>query len=172
MWDELAVRGSIAGATASWALAEWLWWRHPSHANAARALWTSGAALTLLHVAAVFHFIHDWSQTAALAHTARQTAALTGLDWGGGLYVNYGFVTLWAGDAAWWWRDRQAYENRSPKTRQALLAVFLFMFINGGIVFARGPARAIGCAAVGAVLWGFLGRHRARTARRIRCAAE
>jgi hypothetical protein len=165
MWDELAVRGSIAGATASWALAEWLWWRRPSRGAAARAFWTCGAALTVLHVAAVFHFVHDWSGSAALAHTARQTAALTGVNWGGGLYVNYAFVSLWTGDAAWWWLDRAAYERRSARTRQALLAVFLFMFINGGIVFAQGPARVIGCGAVGVVLWAFFGGRRAGTSR-------
>ena len=90
----------------------------------------------------VFHYIHHWSQDEALAHTARQTAALTGFHWGGGLYVNYAFMSLWAGDAALWWRDRSSYEGRSAVSRDILLAIFVFMFVNGGIVFAHGPARA------------------------------
>ena len=95
---------------------------------------------------------------AAIAHTARQTAALTGLNWGGGLYVNYAFIALWVGDAMLWWRDRSSYERRSAAWRDALLAIFVFMFVNGGIVFAHGPARAVGLIAVGVVLWARLGK--------------
>ena len=118
----------------------------------ARAFWTLGAALTVVHTIAVFHYIHDWSQDAALAHTAQQTAVLTGLRWGGGLYVNYAFIALWVGDAALWWHDRASYERRSARARDALLAVFLFMFVNAGVVFAHGPARVVGTIAVGIVL--------------------
>jgi hypothetical protein len=109
--------------------------------------------LTIVHAVAVFHYIHHWSQEEALAHTARQTAALVGLDWGGGLYVNYAFISLWAGDAALWWRDRSSYEARSVASRDILLAIFVFMFVNGGIVFAHGPARVIGLIAVGIATW-------------------
>ena len=153
MWDELAVRGSIAGAPASWALAEWLWWRHPSRGAGARGAWTAGAALMVLHALAVFQNVHHWSQDAALEHTARQTAAVTGFHWGGGLYVNYAFIALWVSDALLWWRDRASYERRSAVSRDTLLAIFLFMFINGGIVFAQGPARLLGIVAVGVVSW-------------------
>jgi len=104
MWTDLAIRGSIAGATASWALAEWLRWRHPSRGGQARAAWTAGAALTALHALAVFHYVHHWSQDAAVEHTARQTAALTGFHWGGGLYVNYAFIALWVSDAVFWFQ--------------------------------------------------------------------
>ncbi len=114
--------------------------------------------MTIVHAVAVFHYIHHWSQDEALAHTARQTAALTGLHWGGGLYVNYAFISLWAGDAALWWRDRASYEGRSAVSRDILLAIFVFMFVNGGIVFAHGPARAIGLISVGIVIWARFGK--------------
>jgi hypothetical protein len=159
MWADVAVRGSIAAATLSWAAAEWVRWRLPSHGRTARAIWTVGAGLTIAHAVAVFHYVHHWSQEAAIAHTARQTAALTGLNWGGGLYVNYAFLALWVCDAVLWWKDRSSYERRSIAARDALLAVFVFMFVNGGIVFAHGPARAVGLFAVGVVvcarLWKF-----------------
>jgi hypothetical protein len=83
-----AVRGSIAAATIAWAAAEWLRWRQPARGHGARAFWTAGATLLVVHSLAVFHYIHGWSQDAALEHTARQTAALTGFDWGGGLCIN------------------------------------------------------------------------------------
>jgi hypothetical protein len=152
-WTDVAVRGSIGAATVSWAAAEWLRWRQPERDAAARALWTAGAVLTTLHVIAVFQYIHHWSHDAAIADTARQTAQLTGFNWGGGLYVNYAFIALWVIDAALWWRDRLSYARRSAVHRNGLLAIFLFMFVNGGIVFARGTARAIGVAGVSAVLW-------------------
>lgn len=158
MWQDLAVRGSVAAATLSWAAAEWCRWRRPDHGAQARALWTAGAALMIVHALAVFHYIHHWSQNAALEHTARQTASLTGLHWGGGLYVNYAFIALWLGDALLWWRDRSAHERRSPASRDAMLAIFLFMFINAGIVFAHGPARLAGLVAVGVVLWARVGK--------------
>jgi hypothetical protein len=157
-WADVAVRGSIAAATLSWAAAVWLQWRHPSRGAVARAFWTIGAGLTIIHAVAVFHYIHHWSQDEALAHTARQTAALTGLHWGGGLYVNYAFISLWAGDAALWWRDRASYEGRSAVSRDILLAIFVFMFVNGGIVFAHGSARAIGLISVGIVIWARFGK--------------
>ena len=69
-----------------------------------------------------------------------------------GLYVNYAFIALWVGDAALWWHDRASYERRSARARDALLAVFLFMFVNAGVVFAHGPARVVGTIAVGMVL--------------------
>jgi hypothetical protein len=149
----LGVRGSIAAAMLAWAAAEWLRWRVPSRAIAARRIWTAGAFLAVIHAVAVFHFIHGWSHEAALAHTARQTAALTGLDWSWGLYVNYAFIALWLVDAAWWWWDRQSYEQRNRHTNDALLAIFLFMFINGGVIFAPWPARGVGIAAIALVIW-------------------
>ena len=157
-WAMLAVRGSIAAATISWAAAEWLRWRHPTRSQSARALWTLGAALLVVHTLAVFHYIHGWSQDAALNHTAHQTAALTGLDWGGGLYVNYAFIALWVIDASLWWRSPTAYERRTPLARDLLLSIFLFMFVNAGIVFAHGPARWLGIAALAVVLCARIGK--------------
>ena len=153
MWADLAVRGSIAAATLSWAAAEWLRWRQPARATMARTFWTAGAVLLLVHAIAVFHYVHHWSQDAALDHTARQTAALTGLHWGGGLYVNYAFIALWLSDAAAWWASPDRYARRSDRSRALLLAIFLFMFVNAGIVFARGPARIVGLIAVGVTVW-------------------
>lgn len=149
----VAVRGSVAAATALWAAAEWIRWRAPAHAVAARAVWSAGALFLTAHAIAVFHFIHAWSHTAALAHTAQQTATLTGLNWSWGLYVNYAFIALWLGDCAWWWLKPQAYARRSLAKRDTLLAVFLFMFFNGAVVFAPWPARGLGLLAVTAVIW-------------------
>jgi hypothetical protein len=153
IWQVLAVRGSIAAATLAWATAECLRWRAPWRFAGARAAWSIGALLVVVHSVAVFHFIHQWNHDAALAHTAQQTSALTGLDWSWGLYVNYVFITLWIADCAWAWLDPVAYRQRSLTARDTLLAVFLFMFVNGAVIFAPWPSRALGIAAVAAVVW-------------------
>src|SRR6185295_17486741 len=63
--------------------------------DSARLFWTVGFAAFLVHVACAFHFYHDWSHAKAYDDTARQTAAVTGWNWGGGLYINYLFAMVW-----------------------------------------------------------------------------
>ena len=91
---EVAVFGTIAASLAAWAAAEFL------HS---RAFWTVGSALATAHSAAAFAVFHDWSHDRALIATALQTAAVTGLDWGGGLFFNYAFLLVWGADVMWWW---------------------------------------------------------------------
>src|SRR6185295_15058430 len=110
--------------------------------------WTVGALAALGHSAAAFQVRHGWSQGAALAETARQTAAVTGFDWGGGLYINYLFLALWTADAGWWWLRPATFDRRPKPLDRAVRAFLLFMFVNGAVVFAKGPIRAVGTAAV------------------------
>ncbi|HEV3005325.1 MAG TPA: hypothetical protein VGX78_12740, partial [Pirellulales bacterium] len=74
-----------------------------------RIAWTLGCLFYLAHIACAFHVYHGWSHAAAYRHTAEQTAALTGWNWGGGIYFNYLFTVVWLADAIAWWccRDRQ-----------------------------------------------------------------
>jgi hypothetical protein len=119
----------------------------PGHRRAARLTWTVGCVLFLAHVAAAFGFVHGWSHARAYAETARQTRALFGLDWGGGLYFNYLFTALWVADATdWWIAGADVYDRRPPWMAAALHAFFAFMAINGAIVFARGATRWVAVA--------------------------
>src|SRR5262245_16773213 len=81
--------------------------------DVARAVWTCGFILFLVHVAAAFHFVHHWSHADAYEATARQTNELTGLNWGGGIYANYLFSLMWGLDFAWWWLRPRGYLTRS-----------------------------------------------------------
>lgn len=153
MTGDAWIRATIAAAIVCYAAAEWLRFRRPLAWRAARLAWTAGAALVVLHSAAAFHVRHAWSHQHALASTASQTAAVTGLDWGGGLYANYAFIAVWVADAAWWWRSPSGYAARPPAVTNVLAVWFLFMFANGGIVFARGPVRWLGAACVGVAAW-------------------
>ncbi|MGH9673937.1 MAG: hypothetical protein ACRD44_12215 [Bryobacteraceae bacterium] len=120
-----------------------------------RLAWTAGCLLYLAHVAAAFHFHHDWSHAAAYRATARQTAQTLGVDWGGGLWFNYAFTVAWCADALWWW-IAPASRARRPRWLAAALHAFLaFMWLNGAVVFASGFVRwlAIGGALLLATLF-------------------
>jgi hypothetical protein len=108
-----------------------------------RCAWTAGCAFYFAHVACAFAYFHHWSHAEAYALTAQTTAAVVGLDWGGGLYINYVFTLVWIADVCWWWTDR-------PRPRWIGWTVQAFMgFIafNATVVFASGFSRWFGIAA-------------------------
>ena len=112
-----------------------------------RVGWTLGCAVYLVHVACAFHYYHHWSHAEAFAFTADQTAKMTGLDWGGGLYVNYAFTLVWLLDAAWWWASMERYLKR-PRWIEWLVQGFLgFIAFNATVVFAEGFSRWFGIGA-------------------------
>ena len=156
---EALIRTTIVGAMLAYAAAEWLRFRRPTAWRAARAAWTAGAVLAVVHAGAALHVRHGWSQRHALAFTAAQTAALTGLEWGGGLYVNYAFLTGWAADAVYWWHAPAAYRALPSSFGAARAFIFAFMFFNGAVVFAHGPTRWIGLACIGAAAFAWYFRN-------------
>jgi hypothetical protein len=143
----IAVAGYFAGAIV-YALSR----GRPRRDSLARLLWTAGCAALLAHAASAFHFQHGWSHAAAYRDTARQTAEVSGLDWGGGLYVNYALMALWVADVCWWWaRGLRAYRRRPWPLAIAWHAFLLFIVFNATVVFATGFVRLAGlglCAAL------------------------
>lgn len=121
--------------------------------GAARVAWTAGLGFYLLHVAAAFQFHHQWSHAAAYRETARQTQALFGFDWGGGLWFNYVFTAVWAVDAAWLWMAQETYYRRSRALAVAIHGFLAFMFVNGAIVFGSPAMRWVSLAAVAALFF-------------------
>ena len=122
----------------------------------ARWAWTFGCAFFLAHVAFAFHFFHGWSHAAAVRETARQTAELTGVRWGGGIFLNYLFAAAWLGDVLWWWLAPENFARRSPRITAVWQGFFFFMVFNGTIVFGKGPVRWLGaviCAGLAARWW-------------------
>jgi hypothetical protein len=99
-----------------------------------RALWTVGLALYLLHVWFAFEYFYGWSATKAYQETAAQTMQLFGVNFGGGLYLNYLFTILWSLDCAWWWFDSESYKTRSTVISTSVHAFMAFMVVNGTIV--------------------------------------
>ena len=127
----------------------------------ARPVWLLGGLVYLGHVAAAFGIHHDWSHAAAHAYTAARTEAYFGLDWGGGLWVNYAFTAVWVGEGLWWQFAPALYGRRSPMITTAVRCTFLFMIINGAVLFVDGPRRLLGIGVLGTLIWIWrIGRHR------------
>jgi hypothetical protein len=112
----------------------------------ARWLWTLGCPAFLAHVVCAFHFYHHWSHAAAYEETARRTAEVAGLEWGGGLYFNYAFAAVWAADVAWWWVAPRGYARRPRWVDGAVYGFFAFLAFNATVVFGSGPIRWAGVA--------------------------
>ena len=114
-----------------------------------RATWSSACLLLIAHVVAAFHFEHGWSHSAAFDHTAQQTARVTGINWGGGLYFNYAFLILWLLDAAILWFSAS---KPSSILRRSTDVACVFMAFNATVVFGPrwwiGPMVAFGLIAV------------------------
>jgi hypothetical protein len=147
----VAVFWTIAAAMIAWALTECCRLA-AAQLHLARAVWTVGALAMVIHAAAAFALVYEGSQDVALAAVARQTAGITGVKTGAGLYVNYAFIAIWIADAAWWWTVPPAKAAVVGTWAWARLAFFLFMFVNGAVVFADGWMRGLGLCAVIAVL--------------------
>jgi hypothetical protein len=116
------------------------------------AVWACAAAVFLTHVATAFQFHHQWSHAAAYEHTARRTAALTGFNWGGGLYLNYALTAWWPADAiAVCIAARRGRPLPRWYARSADL-FFGFMILNATVVFGSRWWLAVAGAWVAAVL--------------------
>jgi hypothetical protein len=111
----------------------------------------TGLALCVIHILIAMTSVHGWNQAAAIEATARRTEAVYGLRWGGGLFVNYLFVAVWAADV---WRSRAGTDPR-VENRAAGWIVRIFyavVIFNATVVFARWPMRIVGVCLVIALL--------------------
>ena len=126
----------------------------PRPSVAMASFWTAGLLGLTIHIACAFHYLHHWSHSAALKHTAQRTAEVTGWDWPGGLYINYAFLLFWAVDAVRVWREAL---GRTPVAsrlwRRIVQGVFLFMMFNATVVFGPWHWTAVSVGFAG--LWGF-----------------
>ncbi len=104
-------------------------------------LWTAGCLLFLMHIYSAFAYVHNMSHAAAYEHTAERTAAVIGIRWGGGIYVNHAFALFWLIDVVMWWSYGNLWAYRSKVWYWSVQGIFAFMFINATLIF--GPAHWI-----------------------------
>ncbi len=153
-WSRVAIHGPlIVGLPCFWLA--WALTLAPPTASArwslARGLWTLGLILTVVHVLAVFHFIHGWDHAVAVEHTASKVAEMT-VAWGfppwrfgEGLYFNYVFLALWAFDCgSWWWLGHTGYAARGRWLTAIIFAALAFIVIQATVVFGYGLYRWLG----------------------------
>lgn len=136
----------------------------PKNESLARGAWTLGCAWYVVHVACAFHFFHGWSHAAAYRHTADQAALVTGLYWGGGLWLNYAVTVAWLVDVGWWWAGPISRARRPRAVSMAWQIFLWFMVFNATAVFGHGAVRWLGgagCAIL--VLLAFFAMLTART---------
>ena len=111
----------------------------------ARLAWTIGCAALVAHFICAFNFYHAWSHESAYVETARQTAEVFRINWGGGLFINYALALLWITDVAWWWVAGLSSYRRRPRWLTLLWHSFLiFIIFNATVVFKDGFTRWIG----------------------------
>src|ERR1041385_2269517 len=118
--------------------------KHPDADRWARLAWTMGCAALVAHFICAFQFYHAWSHDSAYLETARQTAAVFRINWGGGLFINYAVVMLWTADVTWWWfAGLSSYRRRPWLLTQGWHGFFIFIILNATVVFKEGAARSI-----------------------------
>lgn len=164
-----AMYASVWLALGAFALGETAQGRTPPSASprAAFGFHAFGLVLMVAHVLIAMGWVHGWSHDAAVIATARQSAAVYGLAWGGGVWVNYAFVALWTIDV--WRLGLDVRRGRLSPPLPAPIALarrafYLVMFVNAAVVFAGGVRRGLGAALVVMLLWAW--RPRIRTGSR------
>jgi hypothetical protein len=110
-----------------------------------RGIWTIALLALVLHFVAAYQYYHDWNQTSAYLETARQTNDYIGLNWGGGLYINYAILLIWIVDLSLWWlQGPDSYQKHFWKVRLVWHWLLIFIIFNALIVFKGGMVRWIG----------------------------
>lgn len=107
-------------------------------------IFLAGALACAAHFVATMALHHGWSQAQAWEFTARETARIYGVSWGGGLVVNYVFLGVWLADAVYWLRHARDSSAGVPPARWALRAFYLLIIFNAAVVFTTGIGRAAG----------------------------
>ena len=111
----------------------------------ARLAWTIGCAALIVHFICAFNFYHAWSHESAYVETARQTAEVFWINWGGGLFINYAVALFWIADVAWWWVAGLSSYRRRPWLLTLIWHSFLiFIIFNATVVFKEGMTRWVG----------------------------
>ncbi|MCB9892248.1 MAG: hypothetical protein H6833_11410 [Planctomycetes bacterium] len=151
---ELLTRATIWCAILAYTLSTIAW--RAGHDERSRRLWTAGATTYLLHAVLAFATFYEGSHTVAWRETARRTKDLTGFDSGAGLLLNELLLVVWWLDLVTWFRSGHIARRARPRWKStALHAVFLFLIMNGGIVFAQGPVQWFTLACVLALSYSF-----------------
>jgi len=116
-------------------------------------LWAFGAVLCAVHMLLAMGIRHGWSHQSAIESTAAQTQAVYGLNWGGGVYVNYAFLAVWIAELIWWRASPAAFFSRPSFATWSLRTFYLIVLFNAAVVFASGFRALAGLLLIASLLW-------------------
>lgn len=105
-----------------------------------------GAILLTVHIVLAMAVRHGWSQASALEATARQTNDMFGLNWGGGVYVNYLFALVWIAELFVWRQWPEGYASRPGWMKWSLRAFYFVIIASAAVIFATDWRRWMGAA--------------------------
>jgi hypothetical protein len=97
--------------------------------------WSGAWLFCVLHVVCAFHFRHHWVHSAALQHTADMTECVVGINWGGGLYINYAFLICWGAASVRSLRTVGHLSLSTPVSETFMQGFAAFMMFNATAVF-------------------------------------
>ena len=115
--------------------------------------WTIAWCCYCAHVLLAFHFVHDWSHYVAWQHTADETARVTGIRRGDGVWVNYAFTLAWLADVIRIWAYRTRPQAAASKLSFAFQAAFAFIVFNATVVFGPPIYRYLAVPVAGGLFW-------------------
>ncbi|MEX2188531.1 MAG: hypothetical protein WD875_17105 [Pirellulales bacterium] len=139
---------------------------------AVRTAWTVACGLLVAHEILAIALSFGWSQSLAWRRIAEQTLDVTGVDFGGGLVVNYVTAIVWTADVAWWWIGPASHAARPRWIDVSLWTLLAAMFFFGAVVFADGWTRTAAAAMFAvAGIW-LVACARQRPERTIGCSAS
>jgi hypothetical protein len=143
---QVITKGAVWLAILAYAIGIALFAYNRSRALAAvRVAWTAACVALIAHFTSAFHFYHHWSQESALLDTARQTKGVIGLNWGGGLFINYAVLSLWIVDVgSWWLKGIDSYRRRRRLIVLLWHGFLIFIIFNATVVFKDGIVRWVG----------------------------
>ena len=108
---------------------------HGPTASVVRVLWSLGCLINAIHILMAMIFYHDLSHQHAIEDTAAKTFAVTGIRWGGGVYINYLFSAYWMVDVVLWWCKGLRWPRNNRTYNIVLHLIFGFIVINATAVF-------------------------------------
>lgn len=146
MIEDAIARGSAWLVVAIYVVALILEFRRTC-VHSRRMVWTLGAICLTAHMMWTIFAVHHGSLKEAYAHTAQKTQQFIGIPIGEGLYINFAMLGFWLADVTAWW-IAPAWTEIRRKFVWPMHAIFGFLFFNAAIVFASGPSRIFGIAAV------------------------
>jgi hypothetical protein len=117
-----------------------------------RWAWTIGVTLCAVHMGMAMAVRYGWNHQEAVRATAEQAAAVYDINWRSGLYVNYVFLLIWAGETAWWAASPRTYLSRGAILEWSLRTFYFVIIFNAVVVFARPMMRPVGMLMIAALV--------------------